>query len=320
MRILVTGSNGLIGTRLVAHLRRTGAEVACVDSALPRHHPDHGCILDAAALRARCEGVDGIVHLAAVARVEHAQVDPARCISVNLFGTGEVVEAARAAGTRPWILHASSREVYGEPERVPVTERHPIAPHNIYGRSKAEAERIVLAARANGLRTAILRFANVYGSVHDHPDRVVPAFCRAAATGAPIRVNGTGYTFDFTHVDDVVDGIGRTIALLQAGGSDLPPIHLASGRATTLEELASLARAAGGGRSLIFHAANRPYNVTCFVGDPARAAELLGWRATTSVEIGVVRLVEEFRGLADSIEAANASAGPAVRSSVGSSR
>ena len=110
----------------------------------------------------------------------------------QVVGTENVITAALAAPRRPWLLTASSREVYGEPAHIPVVENDTIAPVNVYGRSKMACEEVMLAGRQEGLRGAILRLANVYGSIHDHPDRVIPAFCRAAALGAPMRVEGAG--------------------------------------------------------------------------------------------------------------------------------
>lgn len=295
MRILVTGSAGLIGRVLVEQLTTAGMSTIGYDTARPPEHPEHGDILDADRLRSVCRTVDGVVHLAAVARVKHAEADPEACHRVNVLGTRHVVDAIMASGARAWLVHASSREVYGDPQRLPVTENDPIAPRNVYGRSKAAAEGIVAEARARGLRAAVLRFANVYGSTHDHPDRVVPAFCRAAASGGTIRVEGVGYTFDFTHVEDVAHGVLAAIDRLAAGRRDLPPVHLASGRATRLEALAELAYEAGGRIAPIEHRANFAYNVACFVGDPSRAADTLGWRVKIPVEEGVQRLVAAFR-------------------------
>jgi nucleoside-diphosphate-sugar epimerase len=137
-----------------------------------------------------------------------------------------VIAAALAAPYRTWVLTTSTREVYGEPARTPVVESDPVAPINVYGRSKAACEEVTLGGRDKGLGMAILRLANVYGSVRDHPDRVMPAFCRAAVLGTPMLVEGVGYTFDFTHVLDVARGIERIVWLLEAGRDDLPPIHL----------------------------------------------------------------------------------------------
>jgi UDP-glucose 4-epimerase len=295
--ILVTGSEGLVGRALRPWLVARGHRVIGLDAALPASHPEHGEIVERAGLLGRCREVDGIVHLAAVARVRHAEADPERCWAVNVVGTENLIAAALAARRRPWVVIASSREVYGEPARIPVVETDPVAPINVYGRSKAACEQAALSGGRAGLRVAILRLANVYGSIRDHPDRVVPSFCRAAARGAPMRVEGRGYTFDFTHVADVVRGIEATLGRLEAGGAGLPAIHLASGQATTLGELARLANAAGGGLSRIDEAGNHAFNVSCFVGDPTRARETLGWRTTISLRAGVNRLVQAFRAL-----------------------
>jgi nucleoside-diphosphate-sugar epimerase len=297
--ILVTGSEGLVARALRPWLMAQGHAVVGLDLALPLAHPEHGDIVDRADVVQRCRQVDGIVHLAAVARVRHAEADPVRCRAVNVGGTANVIAAALAAPRRPWVLVASSREVYGEPARIPVVESDPIAPINVYGRSKAACEAAALAGRGEGLRVAILRLGNVYGSIHDHPDRVVPSFCRAAAQGAAMRVEGSGYTFDFTHVADVVRGIEATTRLLETGGDDLPPIHLASGQATTLGDLARMANAAGGGRSRIDQVDNHAFNVSCFVGDPKRALEVLGWRAEVALKAGVNQLVADFRAALD---------------------
>ncbi len=90
-----------------------------------------------------------------------------------------------------------------------------------------------MAAREGGLAVGVLRFANVYGPGNDHPDRVVPAFARAAAAGGELRIDGSDNTFDFTHISDVVRGILTMVELLARGERRAPPIHLASGRGTT---------------------------------------------------------------------------------------
>src|SRR5207253_948512 len=99
--------------------------------------------------------------------------DPAGCDATNIDGTANVLAAAASASSRPWVLFASSRVVYGEPRELPVREDAPLAALNTYGRSKVRGEQLVLAARGDGLVTGILRFANVYGPGPDHPDRVI---------------------------------------------------------------------------------------------------------------------------------------------------
>jgi nucleoside-diphosphate-sugar epimerase len=292
--ILITGSEGLVGTGLKKVFPSHGFKAISFDLNLPPTDPGFGNILDVSRLRAAAANCSGIVHLAAVSRVVWGERDPDLCWRTNAVGSANVVQAAAASPNKPWVLMVSSREVYGEPKTMPVDEDHPIQPINIYGRAKAEAERATLAARDQGMRTAVVRLSNVYGSTSDHCDRVVPAFARGAATGSPLRVCGSDHTFDFTHVDDTVDGIMRILALLEAGERNLPPIHLLPGKPTTLGQLAALANAAGGNRSVIVEEASRNYDVAHFVGDPTRARTVLGWQAQISIEEGMRAMVEAF--------------------------
>lgn len=306
-RILITGGEGLVGTALAADLRARGIAVESLDLALPRGHPGRADILDGERVEGLVDGCCGIVHLAAVSRVVWAERDPERCWQTNVEGTGNVLRAALGSSPRPWVLFASSREVYGEPDRLPVAEDAALRPVNVYGRSKVEGERLVFEARTAGLTTTVVRFSNVYGSTRDHPDRVVPAFARGAVEGSDLRVDGSGATFDFTHLDDTIAGVLMVIEAMQSGEAGLPPIHFCTGRATTLGELARIANRAGGGLSRIVEMPQRSYDVKRFVGDPRRAAELLGWQAKVDIAEGVERLVRDF---SDAMRATAADADP----------
>jgi nucleoside-diphosphate-sugar epimerase len=301
-RILLTGSEGLVGARLRRVLVGRGWAVTGFDQQAAG--AERGDLGDAVALARGLRGCVGIVHLAAVSRVAWGERDPDTCWRANVDGTQSLIEAALAAEPRPWLLFASSREVYGSPTRLPVVEDDPLRPVNTYGRSKAEGERQVMAARERGLATAIARLANVYGDVRDHADRVVPAFARAAALGAPMHVTGAEHRFDFTHVDDVVEALARLVERLAAGARDLPTLHLASGRPISLGELAQLANRAGGGRSTIRHLPSRGFDAAHFVGDPGRAREVLGWQAATDLETGLTRLVRDFAAQLEPLGAA----------------
>lgn len=297
-RILVTGSAGLIGRAIGAALRRAGDHVIGLDirAGDPAERGDL-CATDA--LAARLRDVDGILHLGAVSRVVAGERDPDHCRRVNVAGTSTLLDLALKQPARPWVVYASSREVYGQQEKLPVTEDAPLRPMNVYARGKAEAERLVDAARDAGLRTAILRFSNVYGDTDDHADRVVPAFARAAALAgqAPqeIRVDGSHCTFDFTHISDTIDGILRVMQMLQAGEARLPPLHLVTGQSTSLGDLAALAARIGGANLRVTEAPPRGFDVYRFAGDPTRAAQVLGWRATTFIEQGFAKLAADFR-------------------------
>jgi nucleoside-diphosphate-sugar epimerase len=292
-RVLVTGSEGLVGKALRAALEARGLDVLGLD--LLGQRIEKGDVRNAQRVRAAVAWCDGVVHLAAISRVIWAERDPKSCWSTNVGGLRNVVEAALESRPRPWFIFASSREVYGQSDHLPVTEEALLRPMNVYGRSKLEGERMVGAAVEAGLRAAIVRLSNVYGSTGDHADRVVPAFARAAAVGADLRVDGAGNTFDFTHIEDTIRGIVAVADILDRGSAPLPPIHLLTGRPTTLGELAALAVRLGGTRSSVVEGPPRSYDVSRFFGTPARAADLLGWAPRVALVDGLRRLIEDFR-------------------------
>lgn len=278
-RILITGASGLIGTDLRPALEGLGHRVHGLDLVTGQDVREP---LD-------LEAYDGVVHLAAMSRVAVAEANPEACWSTNVGGTENVLRAAEACLRRPWVLFASSREVYGQPAELPVGEDEPLRPLNVYGRAKVRGEELV---SASSLVTGIVRLSNVYGRVTDHADRVVPAFARAAANGERVRVDGRQNGFDFTWIDDAIAGLLAMVQILD-GGERLPPIQLVTGRETSLGELAELA--VGLGASAAVEAPPRPYDVGRFCGVDHRARELLDWQASVSIEEGLSRLVQAFR-------------------------
>ena len=303
-RILITGSEGLVGSALRAALEARGTEVAGLD--VRGAGDDEGDVRDAERIRQAIAGCCGIVHLAAVSRVVWGERDPETCWAVNVGGLRNVLAAAatvRAKSSgRPWVVFASSREVYGQPNRLPATEDTPLRPINVYGRSKVEGERLVEAARGEGLRTAIVRLSNVYGSTRDHADRVVPAFARGAVLGSVLRVEGADHTFDFTHIDDTTRGIVALIDLLADGKTQPPPVHLLTGQPFSLGQLAALAADLAGTGTTITQAPPRSFDVSRFHGDPARARTLLGWVPHVEIQQGLARLIHDFRLEPDALE------------------
>ena len=298
-RILITGSEGLIGRALRAALEARGAEVVGLD--LLGIGREHGDVRSLARVRDALGGCDGVVHLAAVSRVLWGEQDPEGCWSTNVGGLRNVLQALDEGKRPPWLLFASSREVYGQPRRLPATEDTPLRPVNVYGRSKAEGERLVEEAGAGGLRAATVRLSNVYGSARDHADRVIPAFARAAVSGSTIRIDGAECTFDFTHIDDTIRGMVAVAGRL-AKGQELPPVHLVTGRPTTLGELAGLAVALAGDRASITEAPPRSFDVARFHGSPDRARKLLGWTPRVVLRDGLERLHRDLRTEADILE------------------
>lgn len=283
--ILVTGSAGVIGRALVAALQADGVEVRGYDTAACGEQD----VRDVGALRDAASGCRGIVHLAAVSRVAWAEEDPARCQAINVDGTTNAVDAASSCGA--WLLFASSREVYGEPRADRIDEGFPRAPINVYGRSKADGEAAIEAARAHGLRAGVVRLTNVYGAPRDHPERVIPTFVRRARAGEPLRVDGADRTFDFVHLDDVIDALRRYIAALDRGDAPPGPFNIATGEGTSLGALARAVAAAAGRDAAVVERSSGAHEVDRFVGDVARAHSALGWAPRCSLHEGLGRLV-----------------------------
>ncbi len=290
-KIAITGSSGLIGRELVNQLT-TQHELIKIDIAVDAVGHDIG---NADSVNKLTESCEGIINLAAVSRVAEAQEYPLRAWSSNVSGTHNVLNSALTSSLKPWVIHASSREVYGNQPRKAITEDTPMTPLNIYGRSKAAGESMVYGAQDAGANVAILRFANVYGDIHDYSDRVIPAFSRAAVNGSTLRVDDASVCMDFTHVVDVSKGVVKVVDQLISGEKNLPPIHFATGTGTTLGELARLAVAASNNTCELNEVEKREASVGCFIGDPARAKSVLGWTHETPLHTGFTEMVEAFR-------------------------
>lgn len=293
-KILITGSEGLIGRVLRKQLGAAKVAYLCLDNRLPQNHLGHGDITDARVLQQKISECDGIVHLAAVSRVIWGEKNPKLCWDTNVVATENLLNIALSSHKRPWVIYASSREVYGEQATLPVNESAEQIAVNYYGQSKIAAEQLVSAAQENGLNTAIVRFSNVFGDIYDHPDRVTPAFCHAAAFGNDIYVEGADNVFDFTFVEDVVDGLFKVIVLM-IQQQTVPPIHFTTGRPTSLMQLAEIANRLGGNKATIKLRSPRTFDVARFFGDTTRAEQLLDWRPRVSLEEGLNRLIAAFK-------------------------
>lgn len=295
-RILVTGSEGLIGSAIIEELDARGIKTNRLDINT-KDPANRGDVRDYPTVERAMAGCSGVVHLAAVSRVIWGEQLPELCWETNVTGTKNVLNAASRMNAKPWVVFSSSREVYGHPKFLPASEDAPLAPVNIYGRSKAAGEELINLAQSSGLTTAIVRFSNVYGSTADHADRVVPAFARAASLGEPLRVDGLGHIFDFNHLDDTVRGLAAITQALEQGTKKLPPIHFVTGTPTTLGELATMAIELAQSSSSIVPSTPRSYDVARFIGNPSRAQNLLGWAPRIGIREGLKRLIQDFRDL-----------------------
>lgn len=292
--ILVTGSEGLVGRHVSKKLERRGWTIFRLDTR-GASESARGDVTQGETVRRKLPRVSGIIHLAAVSRVVTAERDPVACWRTNVGGTNNVIRAALTAASPPWLIFASSRKVYGDQSSLPVKEDCMQSPLNIYARSKVKCEELVeaFASKADN-RALIVRLSNVYGCVHDHATRVVPAFCRAAANGAMLKIEGAATILDFTHVDDVAEGICNLVELRHQTRATMDSVHLTTGVGTSLEELANLANDAGGGHSQFTFLPARTYQPSRFVGDKTRAEKLIEWKPRVGIAEGVRMLVGEF--------------------------
>lgn len=288
--ILMTGHLGLVGRHLKPLLERQGYQVKGFDLA-----DGSGDICQPEQLKKALAGVEGVIHLAAVSRVIWGERNPELCWQTNAVASEQLLKAACKQAEKPWVLVASSREVYGESAVLPVLDSAPVNPVNIYGQAKAYMEKRALEARNYGLNTAVIRLANVYGCTMDHRDRVLPAFCFNAVQNSDLRVDGREHLFDFTHVSDTVKGLCLVVEQLENNEINLPPIHLLPGIGTTLGEAAEMAVKIAGSNSRMIDAPSRSYDVSRFIGDPSQAKKLLGWQASITPEQGIQLLVKAFQ-------------------------
>ncbi|MBD0391641.1 NAD(P)-dependent oxidoreductase [Wolbachia endosymbiont of Pentalonia nigronervosa] len=289
MAILITGAAGLIGSALVEKLEKQGYEVVSCDIRF-FDNPLSFFSEDIVPLLAKCTG---IIHLAAISRVIHGELYPELCKKINVDGTIQFLELCKSLPNKPWFIYASSREVYGEQKELPVNESASIDPINNYAKGKAFVEKQI--ASLKDFNVAILRFSNVYGGLLDHNSRVIPALCINALKGDPLKIEGKECVFDFTYLDDVIEGICLTLRYLQSERSSLPTIHLTTNSPCALEDLAKTILKVTGSDSRIDFYPPRNFDVTKFYGDFTRAKELLGWVPNYSLEEGLKQFIKNLQ-------------------------
>ncbi|MGH9190461.1 MAG: NAD-dependent epimerase/dehydratase family protein, partial [Acidimicrobiales bacterium] len=309
MRALVTGGAGFIGSTLVDRLLAEGHEVDVVDDlssgsmanlAQARASSDHSMrfhqldVRDPTLVDLMARRRPAVVfHLAAQADVRVSVARPVFDAEVNVIGTLNVAEGARAAGSRKVVFAASGGTLYGEPEGLPVRESHPQRPLSPYGVAKKAAVDYLVAYRElHGLEFTALALANVYGPRQDpHGEAgVVAIFAGRLLAGETCTVFGDGrQTRDFVYVDDVVDAFARAA---QRGSGLL--MNIGTGVETSVNELyAAMARSAGVGTEAA-HAAPRAGELARSSLDPGRAAIHLGWKPWTTLDEGTAEVLRWF--------------------------
>jgi UDP-glucose 4-epimerase len=303
MRALVTGGAGFIGSNLTDALLARGDEAIIVDDLSTGRRENieqalaRGATLVEADIRDRAaieeiagrERPEVIFHLAAQIDVRKSIADPAFDASINVGGTANVLEAARAAEVRRVVFSSTGGAIYGEGDgqALPLPEDAPLAPEAPYGQSKFAGEGyLALYERLYGLSTVPLRLGNVYGPRQDPLGEagVVAIFCGRLREDRQPTVFGDGkQTRDYIYVGDVVS------AMLAAAEADTSgPINIGTGIETDVLELVStLGKLGGAGDFEPEFAPPRTGEVQRISIDPARAQRELGWRAEMDLSEGL---------------------------------
>jgi UDP-glucose 4-epimerase len=311
-RVLVTGSDGFIGSHLVERLQAEGADVRAFcfynsngsfgwlddldEKARSALDLRLGDIRDAGAVDAATEGVDIVLHLAALIAIPYSYVSPASFIETNVNGTFNVLEAARRHRVAR-VVHTSTSEVYGTPDVVPITEDHPLKGQSPYSASKIAADKLCEAwACSFDVPVVVLRPFNTYGP-RQSARAVIPTILSQLLAGhQPLRLGSLRPRRDFTYVGDTVEGfVKAACADLEAG----QVVQLGTGTDVSIGELVGVASRLLGIEVEVQEEEERlrpeRSEVQVLRSDPSRAAALLGWRARTDLDEGLAQTLEWFK-------------------------
>jgi UDP-glucose 4-epimerase len=298
MRTLVTGGAGYIGSVVAKQLLEAGHDVVVLDD-LSRGHaaaiPDgaeHVAVSlgDPPALAAALEGVDAVLHFAALALVAESVEHPERYWRNNVVGTLNLLDAMRANGVGR-LVFSSTCATYGEPERVPIVEDEPTAPINSYGASKLAVDLMLRdECTAHGLAATSLRYFNVAGASgeqgehHEPETHLIPLILQVAAGRRErITVFGTDYPTrdgtavrDYIHIEDL--GEAHLLALDRATPGVHAIYNLGTGDGYTVKEVVEAARRVTGEEIPAREEPRRPGDPPELVAASDRIRAKLGWQ------------------------------------------
>ncbi len=318
MSILVTGGAGYIGSHTCVELLNAGYAVTVFDN-FCNSHPEavarveritgktlglvRGDVRDRAALVAalRTSGADAVIHFAGLKAVGESVAQPLNYYDNNVVGTLRLLEAMDECGVKT-LVFSSSATVYGDPQRLPLTEDHPLSATNPYGRSKLMIEDILrdLYVSDSTWRLGLLRYFNPVGAhasgligedPQGIPNNLLP-FVAQVAVGQREYLNvwgndyptpdGTGVR-DYIHVVDLALGHLKALARLQAHAECLT-VNLGTGIGySVLDMVRAFERASG--RAVPYRiSARRPGDIASCYAEPEQAAALLGWKAERGLD------------------------------------
>jgi len=299
--ILVTGGAGYIGSHYVLYERARGSEVVVLDNLIYGHREALldaplvvGDLGDRAVLeRLFCDyPIDAVVHFAAFASVPESVAKPEKYYTNNVAATLTLLEAMRAHGVRHFVF-SSSCATYGNPQYVPMDEKHPQNPINPYGESKFFCEKMFAAYdHAHDLRFVSLRYFNAAGAdpdgrigeSHDPETHLIPIVLQAAkGTRESVTVYGTDYDTpdgtcirDYIHILDLAQAHALALDHLRAGGSS-DCYNLGSEHGYSVREVIQLCEQVTGRSIKTVEGPRRPGDPPRLVASSAKIKAELGW-------------------------------------------
>jgi len=306
-RVLVTGGAGFIGSNLVPRLLEKGYSVVVLDNLCsgklenldgvkdnPAFRFIRGDIRDPVALSKALDGVDSVVHLAALIDVSASVADPALTHEVNVTGTLNVLHAAVKCGVEK-VVFASSTAVYGDVKSLPVSEEAVLRPISPYAASKAACEAYCSAfAGCYGIETVALRFFNVYGPRNENSpySGVITKFLRKALNDEALTVEGDGeQTRDFIYVSDIARAL---VLALEGKGVSGETFNVCTGVPASINTLVDSLRIVTGKKLKVVHGPARLGDIKYSYGDTAKAKQQLGFQSNVTLKAGLKMLLESI--------------------------
>lgn len=313
-RILITGGLGFIGSNLARELVRQGAEVSIVDNLWPDYGGnlfniagienqltvDIADVRDSSAMEALIKGKDFLFNLAGQTSHVDSMSDPHTDLEINTVAQLSILEACRKTNPTIRVVFASTRQIYGKPDYLPVDEFHPVRPVDVNGINKLAGEWYhLLYYNVYGIRSTVLRLTNTYGPgmrVKDARQTFLGIWIKSILETKPITVFGSGNQLrDFTYVDDCIE------ALLLAGASEKAAgliFNLGSDEVVSLKDLAQLLVDLDPTASvefLPFPANRQAIDIGDYFGDFSKISKELGWLPKVGLREGLARTVNYFR-------------------------
>jgi UDP-glucose 4-epimerase len=306
---LVTGVAGFIGSNLARALLARGEKVRGIDNFATGQRENlaeissrldfRECdLLDAEAMRQACQGIDYVLHQAAIASVPRSVADPLGCNRANVDGTLNLLVAARDAKVKR-LVYAASSSAYGDTPTLPKHEDMPANPISPYAVSKLAGELYLQSFwRVYGLETVCLRYFNIFGPRQDPNSPysgVLARFITCMLRGQQPTIFGDGeQSRDFTYVDNAVAAnlLACTAPASQAVGR---VFNVGTGHQATLNQTVSLLRAITGYRGTVEYGPERAGDIKHSFADISLAKKHLGYSPTITFEEGLKRTVAWYR-------------------------